>query len=301
MNEMLTPRPLAAGDGIAIVSPAGIVKPALVYEAMLALSEQGWQPRTGKHTFDRCGTFAGTDEARYEDLEWALSDPSIRAIVCSRGGYGSVRLIERLDKLPLRVDPKWVVGYSDITALHALMGKHGIKSIHSGMCKHLAQEGGRDENSLRLFALLRGERPEATSPPHHLNRHGEASGILRGGNVAVMGGLQGTPYSPIKPGTILFIEDIAEAIYKVERMLYTMRLSGDMEKLSGLIVGRFTDYSPSRDYNTMEEMIARMVEPYSFPVAYGVAIGHDFDNIPMLCGEYVSIKVDDKGLKLSPL
>lgn len=116
-----------------------------------------------------------------------------------------------------------------------------------------------------------------------------------------MGGLQGTPYSPIKPGTILFIEDIAEAIYKVERMLYTMRLSGDMEKLSGLIVGRFTDYSPSRDYNTMEEMIARMVEPYSFPVAYGVAIGHDFDNIPMLCGDYVSIKVDDKGLKLSPL
>ncbi len=295
---MLSPRPLQEGDEIAIVSPAGIIKPSLVYEAMLALSEQGWRPRTGRHTFDRYGTFAGTDEARYEDLEWALTDPSIRAIVCSRGGYGTVRLLERLDRLPLRDDPKWVVGYSDITALHALMGKHGIKSIHSGMCKHLAREMGRDEDSQRLFSLLRGERPELISPPHPLNRAGKASGTLRGGNVAVMGGLQGTPYSPFRPGTILFIEDIAEAIYKVERMLYGMRLSGELESLEGLIVGRFTDYTPSRDFATMEEMIAPMVEPYSFPVAYGVAIGHEPHNIPMLCGDRVTMEVGPGGLTL---
>ena len=298
---MLTPRPLKPGDGIAIVSPAGIIKPALVYEAMIALSEQGWKPVTGRHTFDRFGTFAGTDEARYEDLEWALTDPSIRAIICSRGGYGTVRLIDRLDQLPLSDDPKWVVGYSDITALHALMGKHGIKSIHSGMCKHLALESGRDENSLRLFALLRGERPEVTSPPHPFNRHGKATGTLRGGNMAVMGALEGTPYSIIQPHTILFIEDIAEAIYKVERMLYNLHLSGALRNIAGLIVGRFTDYTPSRDFAAMEDMIARMVQPYGFPVAYGVAIGHQFHNIPILCGDQVSMTVDDNGLKLSPI
>ena len=298
MTEMLTPRALEPGDGIAIVSPAGIIKPALVYEAMMVLAEQGWKPVAGRHTFDRFGTFAGTDEARYDDLEWALTDPQIRAIVCSRGGYGTVRLLERLDRLPLRDDPKWVVGYSDITALHALMGKHGIMSIHAGMCKHLAQEWGRDEDSRRLFALLRGERPEVVSAPHPLNRRGEAAGVLRGGNVAVMGALEGTPYSIIRPGTILFIEDIAEAIYKVERMLYNLHLSGAMRNISGLIVGQFTNYEPSRDFACMEDMIARMVEPYSFPVAYGVAIGHEFHNIPMLCGEHVSMKVDETGLNL---
>lgn len=299
--EMLTPRPLEPGDGIAIVSPAGIIKPALVYEAMMALAEQGWQPRTGRHTFDRFGTFAGTDEARYEDMEWALTDPSIRAIMCSRGGYGTVRLLERLDRLPLRDAPKWVVGYSDVTALHALMGKHGIKSIHSGMCKHLAQEWGRDEDSRRLFSLLRGERHEVVLPPHPLNRQGEASGILRGGNVAVMGALEGTPYSIIRPGTVLFIEDIAEAIYKVERMLYSLRLSGALDRIAGLIVGRFTQYEPSRDFACMEDMIARMVEPYNFPVAYGAPIGHQFHNIPMLCGERVSMTVDDNGLLLQSI
>ena len=119
--------------------------------------------------------------------------------------------------------------------------------------------------------------------------------------MAVMGALTSTPYSIIQPGTILFVEDIAEAIYKVERMLYSLRLSGALEALAGMIVGRFTDYTPSRDFATMEDMIARMVEPYGFPVAYGVAIGHEAHNIPMLCGDQVSMTVDDDGLKLSSL
>lgn len=258
---------------------------------MPVLVDQGWTTYVGAHTFDRYETYAGTDDARYADLEAALTDPDTRAIICSRGGYGAVHLLDRLNRLPLREDPKWIVGYSDISALHALMTRHGIESIHAPMCKHIAGRQGRDEDSRRLFGILSGERRPVSYPAHPLNRPGTATARLTGGNLAVIAGLISTPFDVITHGTILFIEDIAEPIYKVERILYNLRLNGSLGALAGLIVGRFTDYTPGAEGQTMEDMIARMVEPYDFPVAFGTPVGHVDHNIPLICSAAVTLNV----------
>ena len=267
-RPILTPRPLRHGDRVAIVSPAGIIKPQVVYNSLPVLADCGWVPYVGKNTFGRFGTFAGTDDERYADLEAALLDPDTRAIICSRGGYGAVHLLDRLDRLPLRDDPKWIVGYSDISALHALMTRHGIKSVHAPMTKHISENRGRDTDSRRLFEILSGATPDLRAGGHPLNRPGEAEGLLVGGNLAVIAGLLSTPFDVIRPGRILFIEDIAEPIYKVERILYTLRLSGVLGQLAGLVVGRFTDYAPDRGSASMEEMISRIVADYSLSLIH---------------------------------
>ena len=300
MTPRIIPRPLKPGDRIAILSPASIIKPQTVYEAIPVIADQGWTVYVGEHTFDRHGTYAGTDEARYADLETALTDPDTRAIICSRGGYGSVHLLERLAKLPLEDDPKWIVGYSDITALHGLMNSRGIASIHAPMCKHIAENSGRDQDSRRLFELLSGINEPVSLGRNPMNRPGRATGRLMGGNLAVAAGLISTPYCPLLPDTIMFIEDVNEPIYKVERILYQLDLNGTLGSLRGLIVGRFTDYTPDRDNRTMEEMVARLVERYDYPVVYGAPIGHVSHNIPMLCGAEATLDVGPSGAMLYP-
>ena len=300
-RPILTPRPLRHGDRVAIVSPAGIIKPQVVYNSLPVLADCGWVPYVGKNTFGRFGTFAGTDDERYADLEAALLDPDTRAIICSRGGYGAVHLLDRLDRLPLRDDPKWIVGYSDISALHALMTRHGIKSVHAPMTKHISENRGRDTDSRRLFEILSGATPDLRAGGHPLNRPGEAEGLLVGGNLAVIAGLLSTPFDVIRPGRILFIEDIAEPIYKVERILYTLRLSGVLGQLAGLVVGRFTDYAPDRGSASTEEMISRIVADYSYPVAYGIPVGHVDHNVPLVCSSLVRLEVTRNSAVITPI
>lgn len=295
---VLTPRPLRHGDRIAVLSPSGIIKPQTVYNALPVLSDHGWVTYAGQHTFDRYSTYAGTDEARYSDLETALLDPDTRAIICSRGGYGAVHLLERLDRLPLRDDPKWIVGYSDISALHALMSKHGIESIHAPMCKHISAHKGKDADTLTLFSLLEGTRRDVEFQANSHNRQGEATGLLLGGNLAVIAGLISTPFDVLRPDTILFIEDIAEPIYKVERILYNLCLNGTLPSLKGLIVGRFTDYTPGAGDETMDDMIARMVSAYDYPVAFGMPVGHVDHNIPLICSSTVTLSVTPTGTRI---
>jgi len=291
MAKILTPAPLREGDKIAILSPAGIVKPDNVYKALPVLRNKGWEPYVCPSTFHRHGTYAGTDDERYADLEAALTDPETRAILCSRGGYGVVHLMERLAKLPLRNDPKWVIGFSDISALHALMASAGIESIHAHMTSHLAATGGHDDDSLALFDILEGHNVSYEIDAHHLNREGKASGRLLGGNLAVISDLIGTPFNMLQPGTILFMEDVSEPIYKIERIMYQLRLSGVMAKLKGMIVGRFTDYSKDVDNASMETMISRIVEPFGFPVAYHAPIGHVSHNIPLVESRMTTLTV----------
>lgn len=293
--EILTPPPLRRGDRVAVLSPSSIIKPQVVYNALPALTDRGWIAYVGQHTFDRHGTYAGTDEARYADLEAALLDHDTRAIICSRGGYGAVHLLERLNRLPLRDDPKWIVGYSDISALHALMSSHGIRSVHAPMCKHISGSNGRDADSRRLFDILEGRFDSVFVEPDRFNRPGTATGPLLGGNLAVIAGLISTPYDVLRPGSILFVEDIAEPIYKVERIFYNLRLSGVLGSLKGLIVGRFTDYTPDRDNESMEGMIARITGDYSYPVAFGVPVGHVNHNIPLVCSSTVTLTVTSCG------
>lgn len=287
------PSTLAEGDTIAIVSPSSIIKPQNVYKALPVLHDQGWKTEVGPHAFDRHGTYAGTDANRLADLSAALTDPAVKAILCSRGGYGAVHILDELAKLPLEDDPKWIIGFSDISALHALMTSRGIASIHAPMAKHIADYGADDPDTASLFAILRGEEVKYTLPYHPGNRTGEAAGLLVGGNLAVIAGLIGTPYDIFAPGRILFVEDVAEPIYKIERIFYQLKLAGILGNLAGLIVGKFTNYSGDEDNSSMEQMIQRMVADYDYPVVYGAPIGHVHHNIPLICGAGATLTVTE--------
>ncbi|MDD2961958.1 MAG: LD-carboxypeptidase [Muribaculaceae bacterium] len=291
---MIKPAPLHKGDKIAIVSPAGIVNPRYVEAARLALLDLGYLPNVAEHCTGVVGSYSGTFEQRRDDLLGALSDEDIKAVLCSRGGYGAVHLIDSLPAEFIRQHPKWLIGFSDITALHEVMVNAGVCSIHGSMAKHLALFGIDNECTRRLVGILEGEMPRYSIEPTAKNRNGEASGQLIGGNMAVMCSLLSTKVDFIKPDTILFIEDINEDVYKVERMLYTLRLNGILATLKGLIVGQFTRYArDERNNEDMNDMVSRMVAPYSYPTAYNFPIGHIDQNIPLIEGANVYFSVTE--------
>lgn len=288
------PRPLKKGDKIAVVSPAGHIYPEKVAAAVTVLYNEGWQPQVMPHALGVSGIYSGTAVERYSDLEAAFTDPDVRAILCSRGGYGVVHIMDRLSRLDLAADPKWVIGFSDISALHALMASKGIASIHSPMAGQIML-GPDDPDTASLFGILRGERPVYTFPAHEYDRQGIASGKLIGGNVAVLADLIDTPYDVFEPGVILFIEDVAEPIYKIERILYQLKLNGVLGKLGGLVVGQFTEYKPDDSYEQMYDMIRDMTAAYSYPVAFNAPIGHVDHNIPLIESADVTLKVSPSG------
>lgn len=296
---LIIPLSLSRGDNIAILSPAGATNSNNAEIAAQVLSGQGYTPRIYPHALGRCGSYSGSYADRLNDLSDALLDPGIKAILCSRGGYGAVHLLETLDKLPLRRNPKWLIGFSDISCLHALMAKHGIASLHAPMTKHLAAHNGEDEDSRALFGILRGEKQKFHFPAHILNKPGTASGILVGGNMAVLSALMGTPYDIYRHGTILFIEDVSEPVYKVERMMYQLDLAGVLSRISGLIVGRFTNYSAEADSESMEEMISRIMNPYRIPVAFEAPAGHVDHNIPLVESAPATLEVTPVGVTIT--
>lgn len=249
--------------------------------------------RVMPHAKGEYGNYSGTAAERLDDLATALTDPQVRAVLCSRGGYGVVHILEQLDTVDLRRDPKWIIGFSDISALHAWATKQKVASIHSSMAGHIML-GSDDPDNAALFDILRGEKPTFIfdSCPRY-DRPGVATGRIVGGNLAVLAHLIGTPYNVFEPGTILFIEDVAEPIYKVERMLYQLDLAGILPRLGGLIVGQFTEYTPDKSYGSMYDMIYDRVSQYGYPVAFNVPIGHVDHNIPVIENATVTLKVTD--------
>ncbi len=246
---MIIPRSLGPGAKIAIVSPSSIIKPQNVYNALPVLRDRGWEPVVSPHAFDRHGSFAGTDDNRYSDLAEALTDPEVDAILCSRGGYGAVHLLERLARLPLEDTPKWLIGFSDISALHALLTSRGIASIHAPMAKALADNGADNADNRALLDFLAGEGLEYSLDPSPMNRPGDATGLLVGGNLSVISDLVGTTLRrSSNRAAFFFHRGCNEPIYKIERMLYQLRLSGVLADLAGLIVGKFSGCAPRRRF-----------------------------------------------------
>ncbi len=293
---------LRPGDKVAILSPASIIDPRYIDGAVATLREWGFVPEVMPHALGESGSFSGTVEERLSDFRTAMLDPDIKAIICSRGGYGCVHLLRDLDRLIAmrEVAEKWIVGFSDVSALHALWGKYGWQSIHASMTKHLTLGGPNDSLNLKLLSMLRGETDEVTlstgfsgSVAGKRNHQGCCSGRIVGGNLAVLGGLIGTQYNQIEPGSILLIEDIAEPIYKVERILWQLRLAGIFSKLSGLIVGQFTEYrAPTRDHVDVYSMIDSFLESSpNIPVAMDVAVGHIDQNEPLLLNRQAQLEV----------
>ena len=296
---MTRPTPLQPGDSIAIVSPASAIDPALVRGAADTIARLGYKPLIMHHTIGRRGSYSASAAERLSDIAQALNDTAVRAILCSRGGYGAVHLLPELDSII--TDPKWLIGFSDITALHALWARHDIVSIHSSMARQLA-DGPQSEPTDRLFDILTGGSPTMSwvNTTTGTNRPGTATGRLVGGNLAVLDALAATPYYTPRSGDILFIEDIAEPIYKVERILWRMRLSGLLDNLAGLIVGRFTEYKPDRNYETIEAMIADMTASTAYPIAFNAPIGHiGPDNLPLMHGATATLDVTADGATLA--
>lgn len=287
------PPSLRVGDCVAIVSPSGKISNQWVQGASWLLRSWGLQPLSMPHVLAEHGRYAGTVDQRLVDLQAALDNPQIKGILCSRGGYGVVHLLNRLDFAGFRQSPKWVMGFSDITALHNRIQYEGFASLHTPMARHLTEEGPDDRSTLYLKDLLFGHKPRYVWEPHALNRCGRVKGILRGGNLAVGYGLRATPYDWPMDNTVLFLEDVGERPHAVERMLYNLKLSGAFDRLKGLIIGRFTEYDdPDMALGKpLYEAIADVVAGYDFPVCYGFPVGHVKDNWPLIVGSEVGFSV----------
>lgn len=298
-RHLIIPAPLRNGSRIAIVSPAGIARPADVEKMVEVVGRRGWTAEVMPHAMGRYGSYSAPLSDRLEDMMRALTDQAFDAVVCTRGGYGAVQLLDSLDRLPLRDNARWLVGFSDISALHALMARHGIASIHGPMAKHISRDDGRNPDFDALCGILEGNAPEYHFEPHPYNRYGTATAGLAGGNMAVIGGLMSTPFDCFRPGTILFVEDIAEPIYKIERQLYQLRLAGILPRLGGLLVGQFTDYRPDANHESMEAMIRSMVDGYDYPVAFGIPAGHGGRAIPLMLSATHKLTVSATGAVLT--
>lgn len=297
---MQKPDALTSGDTVMIVSPASVIDVSLIEWAERVLAGWGLKVVRGKYCEGHCGSFSGTIEERLYDFREALLNPEVKAIICSRGGYGAVHLLSLIDPELINRNPKWMIGFSDISALHAAFLSAGVMSLHASMCKHLTEEPVDHPVTCLIRDILFGTMPGYVVPGHQLNRPGGAEGVLCGGNLAVLCGLLRTPYDIFQRGRILFVEDIAEKPYKLERMFYNLKLSGILKELSGLIVGQFTEYEedPGLGY-TVYEMISDMVKEYDYPVCFGFPAGHVCNNYPLIEGAFVNYSVTNKSVMLN--
>ena len=294
------PTPLKTGDTIAVISPSSVPDSATVAKGCATLRSWGYVPVVGAHALSSYHGFAGTADERTADLLWALRNPSIKAIICSRGGDGAVQVLQRIPLKEFRNHPKWIMGFSDVTALHSAEVAAGVMSIHSSMCDGIAMRGERDSVNMILRKLLQGELPTYQAPAHPLNQQGEATGILVGGNFSVFCGLAGSEYDFLNradEGLILFIEDTDESMTKVDRMLHQLEIRGVLSKLNGIIVGHFSKYkSPENGFADMYEMLHEYLQHYQIPVCYDFPVGHHSGkNYPMVEGCKVNLKVGQDG------
>jgi muramoyltetrapeptide carboxypeptidase len=301
---MKTPPFLMPGDKIRIVSPAGKCTEEQIMPAVSWLRENGYLVETGRHIFGQHFQYAGKDDDRLSDLQEALDDTEAKAIICSRGGYGTIRLIDQLDFTRFRKHPKWLVGYSDITVLHNRLHLSGYASIHGAMCRSFFPENGfPDDTLLSLMNLLRGEKPGYTIVPSPVNHCGIATARLVGGNLSLLYSLSGTPYDLDTAGKILFIEDIGEYLYHIDRMMVGLRLSGKLKYLAGLVVGQFTEVKDNEEPfgKSVEEIILDAVRDYDFPVCFGFPAGHGQPNLALRLGSTYKMKIEGKHCSLKLL
>jgi muramoyltetrapeptide carboxypeptidase len=301
---MIVPPALKKGDKIRIVSPAGKVKEKFVLPAVDWLRKQGYHVELGKHVFATQYQFAGTDQQRLEDLQTALDDPETSAIICSRGGYGTVRIISKIKYDGLLKNPKWMVGFSDITILHTCLNSHGIATIHGAMPRYFFEKSGQpNENLMSLMQLLTGGNASYNIPAAKGDRHGKATGELAGGNLSIVSSMQGTSCELDTDGKILFLEDIDEFLYHTDRMMHQLKLSGKLNNLAGLVLGNFTDMKDNESPfgKTIHEIIADAVEEYDFPVCYDFPAGHNGKNLALLFGKKWEIEVTRKQSQLKLL
>ena len=294
-RRLVMPAALKAGDTIAIVSPSSKPDSTTIVKGCETLREWGYVPVVGPYALSDYHGFAGTADERAADLLWALRDSTVKAIICSRGGDGAVQVLQRIPLEEFRRHPKWVMGFSDATALHSAEVSAGVMSIHCTMCDGISMRQNRKALG-RLQGLLEGELPGYEEAGHPLNQPGEAEGILVGGNLSVFCGLAGSEYDFLNGGDevlILFFEDTSESMSKVDRMLHQLEIRGILGRLKGIVVGHFSNYKkPESGFADIYEMLHEYLQHYNIPVCYDFPVGHHSGlNYPMVEGCRVRLKV----------
>ncbi|WP_246439849.1 S66 peptidase family protein [Rhabdobacter roseus] len=293
---------LQPGDTVGVLAPASRLDYEEVLPGLRVLREQ-WQLQVQEGTTLRLAhhQFAGTDEERFQDLQAMLDDPSIKAILAARGGYGCSRLLDRLDFTEFRKNPKWVVGFSDLTALMAHLHGMGFASLHASMVKLFTKAGG--ELALEsLRKMLFGEQVAYEVSTHPFNRLGSAEAELVGGNLCLLAHLVGSASDLDTAGKVLFLEDVGEYYYNLDRMLIQLQRAGKLRYLAGLVVGQFTEMRDNRDPTFGQdayEIIQQHVSAYSYPVCYNFPVGHVADNRALGVGMPVQLKVGESNVTLS--
>lgn len=295
----MTPHYLQQSDEIRIVSPSGAIDPKYIDGAKKTLSSWGFRVTEGEFARSEFGRFGGTKEQRISDLQSALNDPNVKAIVCSRGGYGVSQIIDKIDFSLFQKYPKWLVGFSDITILHNAITNLGIASVHGIMAKHLTELPENCETVLQVKNILTGKLPEYRVDENAFNRLGNASGMLIGGNLSVLMGLRGSKFDLPYAGNILFIEDIAEKPYHIDRLMQNLRFSGVLSQISGLIVGQFSDCDEDPLMKqSIAEIISDAVKDCNYPVCFNFPAGHVDENFPLILGKDVDLTVGSNGVLL---
>jgi muramoyltetrapeptide carboxypeptidase len=284
-------KPLQLGDLIAIVAPAKAIEETHIIFAKSLFESRGYRVQIGEHCLGNHNYFSGTDLERALDLQNALDNPEVKAIICARGGYGCVRILDHLQWAGFIREPKWLVGFSDVTVLHQHIGKLELSSIHASMPLNFKENTPQAIDS--LFAALEGKQINYKIPAHPQNKHGEVTGKLVGGNLSILYSLLGTDDCIDYSDCILFIEDLAEQLYHIDRMFYAFAKAGILDKIKGLIVGGMTDLKDTAVPfgQDIYELILTHFNYRSIPIVFDFPAGHINDNRALIIGAEVKLTV----------
>ena len=290
---------LKAGDKVALISPSYFTPMENVEKTAAVLRSWGLEPVVGPNVGKVVdGRYAGTVAERVSDIRWALNDPTIKAILCNRGGNGTIQLINQLTLAELKASPKWLVGFSDISTLHGLFTRAGVMSIQGTMSSFLAK-GGTDTTSTLMRDLLLGKVPHYELPAHSQNITGKASGTLVGGNLCTFAPNLGSQAdATMGKDLILFVEEVEESMHNIDRQMRILQMNGVLDRCKGIILGEFTDCGNEFTYESVEAMFNKMLKAYNIPVLCGFPGGHGDVNLPLVMGSNVTIDVRTDGATL---
>ena len=305
VSAPVRPAYLTPGDTVLVIEPS-------FHQADTALSivsdiirDWGYVPVAGPRVGSvYADAYAGTAEERAADLRWALSHPSAKAILCLGGGYGTIQLVPLMEAEAFRQHPKWLIGFSDITTLHAMSVSAGVMSLHATVGGLMARYGGKDPSSLALRDFLAGKyQTEYAVAPHPENCPGEATGRLVGGNLCTYATLYGTwaDFLDTEEDLILVIEEVEETWHSIDRLMNLLRLTGRLSRVRGVVLGEFTDCPADLGYDSPEALIVKeYLRPLGIPVGCGFPFGHEFENnLPFVEGASATLAVSDAGARLT--
>ncbi len=306
-----TPPYLKKGDTIGITCPAGFITAEEIEPAVKKIKEWGFDIKIGNTVGKKDFTFGGTDEERVQDFQQMLDDKNIKAIMCARGGYGAIRIIDALDFKKFAVQPKWINGFSDITIIHSHLNKNwGIASIHSKMCNSFPKDWSKAEpvqietiESIRK--CLSGEKMRYSAVPNEKNKTGIAEGVLIGGNLKTLETLAGSKSDINTDGKILFVEDTGEYLYSIDRMFWNLKRSGKLNKLKGLIICGFKVKpadTPEEEFGkNLFEIVLEKVAAYNYPVCFDFPVGHQKNNFALKCGVKHQLLINAQAVTLKEI